>query len=119
MSNQVVPILLNLLAGLIGAFGQYAYKKGSLKLSEVPILQNYSIWIGVFLFCIVMVLFVMGYKMGGRISVVYPYYATTFIWGALIGKFLEREPMNTSIIGGTLLIIAGLIWIAKDLEVAS
>lgn len=116
MSSQFYPILMNVLAGVFGAFGQYAYKKGSQQLSTLPIVQNYSLWVGVFLFCIVMVFFVAAYKMGGRMSVVYPFYATTFIWGTLISYYLEKEPINISIVGGTLLIVAGLAWIAQGAE---
>lgn len=34
-----------------------------------------------------MVLFVAAFKKGGELSVLYPIYATTFIWAALIGLF--------------------------------
>ena len=116
MNGQLTPILLNLVAAVLGAFGQYAYKKGSAQVGQVSILQNYSIWIGVLLFCGVMVLFVLAYKMGGRISVVYPFYATTFIWGALIGFYLEKEPFHWTIVGGSLLIMLGLVVIARGSE---
>lgn len=118
MTNQYMPVILNLIAAVFGALGQYAYKKGGLRLSEVPIWQNYHIWIGVLLFCAVMVLFVIGYKLGGQISVVYPFYATTFIWGALVGHFLDKEPISFSVIGGTILIVLGLVWIAQSIRTA-
>lgn len=116
MSSQFYPILMNILAGVFGAFGQYAYKRGSQQLSTTPIFQNFSLWAGMLLFCVVMVFFVAGYKMGGKISVVYPFYATTFIWGALIGHYMESEPINIHVIGGTLLIVAGLAWIVQGAE---
>ncbi len=119
MKDQLVPILLNLLAALFGGLGQYAYKKGGLLLTEVSIFKNYHLWTGVLLFIFVMILFVIGYKMGGRISVVYPFYATTFIWGALIGYFWENEPLNLGIIGGTSLILVGLAVIAQSIAKVS
>lgn len=114
--KQTIPILLNLLAAALGALGQYAYKIGGLQMGQVSLLKNYSLWLGVLLFCGVMVLFVMGYKLGGRMSVVYPFYATTFVWGALIGKYLEKEPMNAMMMAGIGLIVTGLILIANSLE---
>ena len=102
MSSQFYPILMNILAGVFGALGQYAYKRGSQQLGQ--------------LFCVVMVFFVAAYKLGGRMSIVYPFYATTFIWGALIGHYIESEPINIHVIGGTLLIVAGLAWIAQGAE---
>lgn len=116
MTSQFYPILMNILAGVFGALGQYAYKRGSQQLGQISIMQNYSLWSGMILFCVVMVFFVAAYKMGGRMSVVYPFYATTFIWGALIGHYIESEPINVHVIGGTLLIVAGLAWIAQGAE---
>lgn len=113
MESQKIPILLNIIAAFFGALGQYAYKKGGLKLSEVPIWMNYSIITGILLFCGVMACFVIGYKMGGRISVVYPFYATTFIWGSLIGVVLEKEPFRWNLVIGTLCIMVGLIFISQ------
>ena len=113
MDSQKIPILLNIVAAFFGALGQYAYKKGGLKLAQVPIWQNYPLFIGILLFCGVMGCFVVGYKMGGRISVVYPFYATTFLWGSLIGLFLEKEPFRWNLIIGTVFILVGLIVIAQ------
>jgi len=117
MSDQKLPIVLNLIAALLGAFGQYAYKKGSARLSEVPLWQNYQIALGVLLFSAVMLCFVVGYKLGGRISVVYPFYATTFVWGALIGYWLEKEPFRWPMAVGILSILIGLILISRGAEI--
>jgi drug/metabolite transporter (DMT)-like permease len=113
MDSQKIPILLNLLAAFFGAIGQYAYKKGGLKISEVPIWMNFPFIIGMLLFCGVMACFLIGYKLGGRISVVYPFYATTFVWGSLIGVFLDKEPFRWSLVMGSLCIMLGLIFISQ------
>lgn len=117
MESQKIPILLNIIAAFLGALGQYAYKKGGLKLSLVPVLQNYSLIAGILLFCGVMACFVLGYKMGGRISVVYPFYATTFVWGSLIGFILEKEPFRWNLAMGTMCIMVGLIVISQGQKV--
>ena len=80
LSNQTMPILLNLLAAIAGAFGQYFYKIGGSKIDLIPLYRNFSLFAGIFLFCLVMTLFVAAFRMGGRMSIVYPAYATTFIW---------------------------------------
>ena len=89
--SQTVPMLLYLAAGIAGAAGQYLYKLGASRLGDVPVWRNWPLGAGVVSFCLVMVAFVAAFRMGGRLSVVYPMYATTFIWGALIGVFIERE----------------------------
>lgn len=111
MESQRIPILLYFIASFLGAFGQYFYKMGSKKLGFVPLLQNWPLFAGVACFCIVMVLFVAGFKLGGRMGVVYPVYATTFIWGLLIAKHLENEVILLSQIVGVGLIVAGVMTI--------
>jgi drug/metabolite transporter (DMT)-like permease len=108
MKEQQLPILMNLLAAIAGAGGQYFYKKGGEIIAHGGSWLNLQIVIGVFLFCVVMACFVIGYKLGGRISVVYPFYATTFIWGALIGIGLEKEPWNFQLLIGLALVFAGV-----------
>lgn len=113
MTDQKFPILLNVLAAIAGAGGQYFYKKGGERLTSVPLFQNWPIAVGIFLFCVVMLLFVLAYKNGGRISVVYPFYATTFLWGALIGVLAEKEAFSMSQFAGLALMFAGLALIAR------
>ncbi len=111
MSPQTIPILLNLVAAVAGAFGQFFYKKGSQKIAQGFYL-NSPLITGVLLFCVVMVLFVIAYRLGGKISVVYPFYATTFIWGTLIGVYLDNEPWRPLYAAGSVLLLMGLAVIA-------
>ena len=107
MNNQLVPILLDLLAALIGAGGQYFYKIGAGRLGKVSIFQNWQILVGMILFTGVMICFIAAFKMGGRLSVVYPIYATTFIWGTLIGIKIENEPWSITQLIGIGIIVLG------------
>jgi drug/metabolite transporter (DMT)-like permease len=110
--SQTYPILLNLLAAIIGALGQYCYKLGSQKLKDVPIYENWQIMLGVFLFSFVMILFIWSFKIGGRISVTFPFYATTFIWGTLLGIFLDKEAFNWIQGIGIVCVVVGISIIA-------
>lgn len=115
MSDQKIPVLLNLLAAFLGAFGQYYYKKGGQILAAGGKILNIPTLAGIVLFCGVMALFVVGYKLGGKISVVYPFYATTFIWGALIGVVFEKEEFHLLSFAGLLLVVAGISLMAWSL----
>lgn len=115
MSSQGLPIIMNLIAAFLGAFGQYYYKKGGEIIAHGGNWLNLQVIIGVVLFCLVMVFFVVAYKMGGRISVVYPFYATTFIWGAMIGIFWEKEPWQPMLLIGLGLVVAGVSVMAISL----
>ncbi len=112
MKSQTVPILLYFLAGICGAGGQWLYKQGAERLGQVAIYQNWQLFAGVGAFCLVMVCFVASFKLGGRLSVVYPMYASTFIWGALIGVWIEKEPWSWMQVGGVATIVLGCILIA-------
>lgn len=107
-SSQLIPILLNLTAAIFGALGQYFYKLGASQLSTVELYRNWPIHLGIFLFCMVMVLFVSAFKLGGRLSVVYPAYATTFIWATLIAIYVEKETVNLQQLSGILVILLGV-----------
>ncbi|ATH06826.1 hypothetical protein BIY24_02395 [Halobacteriovorax marinus] len=112
MKDQAVPALLYLIAAFVGAIGQYAYKVGGNKIGEVPIYMNLPLISGIVLFCLVMVLFVISFKMGGRLSVVYPIYATTFIWGTLLGVVLDKESVSPSQLACIALVVLGSAGVA-------
>lgn len=110
--SQLIPILLNLLAALFGAVGQYFYKWGGNRLANEPIWKNWPLFLGMALFCGVMVMFVLAFKAGGRLSVTYPVYATTFIWGFLLAILADKEPWTPLQLGGIFVILAGVVMVA-------
>ena len=114
MESQKIPILLNCIAALAGAIGQYFYKRGGAQMGQVPVYLNFNLLLGILMFCGVMGLFVLGYRLGGRISVVYPFYATTFVWGTLIGVFSEKEPFSWIQGAGLALLLVGIALIAHQ-----
>ncbi len=110
MGTSIKSILLFLIAALLGAFGQYLYKTGAETGSWVT---NYRIYLGIGCYILVMLLFVYAFKIGGELTVLYPVYATTFIWALLIGVFILKEPINLYKIVGVGFIILGVSLIAK------
>jgi multidrug transporter EmrE-like cation transporter len=112
MQSQTYPILINLFAAVVGAGGQYLYKAGSLKLREVPIYLNWQLISGAILFTGVMGLFIWSFRIGGKLSVTYPMYATTFIWGCILGIVIDKETWNMGQLAGLVLVVAGISTIA-------
>ena len=55
-----------------------------------------------------MVLFVAAFKKGGSLTVLYPIYASTFIWAAVIGLLAYGTPIKIINVIGMLLIIGGM-----------
>jgi drug/metabolite transporter (DMT)-like permease len=109
------PILLFLIAALLGAFGQYFYKTGAEAASSriITWILNYRIILGVLCYVAIMFLFFLAFRIGGPLTILYPVYATTFIWGLLIGIFLLGEKVNPLNFAGVGLIILGIYLIAK------
>lgn len=107
-----MPVVVNLVAAVVGAGGQYLYKIGAGRLKDVPIYQNWQILTGVVLFTVVMVMLIYAFKIGGRINVTYPAYATTFIWGTLLGVLIDKEPWSKYQLMGVLLVVVGISLIA-------
>jgi drug/metabolite transporter (DMT)-like permease len=111
-ASQTIPILLNLLAAIVGASGQYLYKLGGTRLGQIPLWRNWQLFSGVALFCVVMGLFVAGFKLGGRLSVVYPMYATTFLWGTALAVLVDKEPWSWLQLLGVAIVVAGVALVA-------
>ena len=106
---EVWPVLLVLLAGLIGAFGAVLLKRGSkeLSLNIIRLIKNKSVVAGVVLYGLASVIFVSALK-HGELSILYPLVSTTYIWVALLSiKFLD-ERMNQHKWLGIFLIIIGV-----------
>jgi multidrug transporter EmrE-like cation transporter len=55
-----------------------------------------------------MVLFVAAFKRGGSLAVLYPIYASTFIWAALIAWSAYGVPIKPANICGMALLVAGM-----------
>lgn len=98
------------LAAVLGAIGQLLYKSGAAAATGglSGYLLNPRLVGGVVCYVAVMVLFVRAFRIGGALSTLYPIYATTFVWAALLGWWVygtEIKPVN---VAGMLLLVAGM-----------
>ena len=81
---------------------------GASKIDSLGLVKNYYILGGLVSFTAVLVLFIIAFRMGGRMFVVYPVYATTYIWGGLLAYYLIKEPIGIWQLVGTALIMLGV-----------
>lgn len=111
MQTPISSIIMFIVAALMGAVGQFLYKAGADRTSGVftSYLCNPLLLSGVACYVGVMVLFVAAFKRGGAMSVLYPIYASTFIWGALIALVAFREPIRPVNILGMVVLVAGML----------
>jgi multidrug transporter EmrE-like cation transporter len=108
-------MLMFLLAAAIGAVGQFLYKSGASQTTSdwLSYLLNWRLLTGVVCYIAVMVLFVAAFKQGGALSVLYPLYASTFVWAAVIGLWAYGVPIRPINILGMLLLVLGMYLMGK------
>ena len=110
MRTSPTAIVMFLVAAFLGALGQFLYKSGAERAggSLASYLANARLLGGVVSYVAVMVLFVAAFKRGGALSVLYPVYATTFFWAALIGWLAFGETIRAVNVAGMLLLVLGM-----------
>ena len=115
MTTPAVSIVFFLAAALLGALGQYLYKSGAdLATGTVTsYLVNPRLLGGVICYIAVMVLFVAAFKKGGALTVLYPVYATTFIWAALLALLVYGTPIKPINVIGMGLLVVGMYLMGK------
>jgi len=115
-STPILSIASFLLAAIFGAVGSYLYKSGAD--DSTGMLRNYlmnpRILGGVCCYITVMVLFVFGFSKGGALSVLYPTYATTFIFSAVIALVAYETPIRSVNVMGMALLVSGMYLMGKQ-----
>jgi hypothetical protein len=110
LRTPLVSIVCFLVAALLGALGQYLYKEGARSASGsfASYALDLRILGGVAAYIAVMTLFVAGFRRGGELAVLYPIYASTFIWGALIALVAYGTPIRPVNVLGMGLLVGGM-----------
>jgi uncharacterized membrane protein len=110
MKTPPLAIMSFVVAALLGAVGQFLYKAGADHASGglLGYLLNTRILAGVTCYIAVMVLFVAAFKLGGQPALLYPIYASTFIWAALLGLRVYGTPISPINIVGMALLVGGM-----------
>jgi len=115
LKTPLVSIVFFALAALFGALGQFLYKAGAERAggSIASYLLNARLLGGVACYGAVMVLFVAAFKRGGALTTLYPIYATTFIFAALIAWWAYGTPIKPANICGMALLLAGMYFMGR------
>lgn len=115
MKTPPISIVMFLIASLLGALGQFLYKSGAETAGKTlgSYLANVRILLGIACYVGVMVLFVAAFKRGGSLTVLYPVYATTFIWAALVALLAYGEPIKPVNVLGMALLVVGMYFMGR------
>ncbi len=116
MPTSSVSVAMFAIAAFVGALGQFLYKSGADRAggSIASYLLNGRLLGGVACYIAVMVLFVAAFKRGGALTVLYPVYATTFIWAAAIAWLYYGVPIRPVNVAGMLLLIGGMYLMGRS-----
>jgi multidrug transporter EmrE-like cation transporter len=114
MKTPFISIFLFVIAAILGAVGQFLYKTGAGKITSAP-LSYLNLWLlgGVVCYVAVMVLFVAAFRKGGALTVLYPVYASTFIWAAMISLCAYGVAIKPVNIAGMALLVVGMYLMGK------
>lgn len=115
-NTPITSVLCFVLAALLGAVGQYLYKSGAdlTGSSWQSYVLNARLAGGVVCYVAVMVLFVVAFKQGGSLTVLYPIYASTFIWASVIAWRVYGTPISAVNVLGMGLLIGGMYLLGKQ-----
>lgn len=110
MKTPPSAIVSFIVAALLGAVGQFLYKAGADRADGGlwGYVANVRILAGVACYIAVMVLFVAAFKLGGQPALLYPIYASTFIWAALLGLWLYGTPIKPVNVAGMVMLVGGM-----------
>lgn len=115
MTTPVISIAYFAAAAFFGALGQYLYKSGVDQAAGTisSYILNPRLLGGVVCYVAVMVLFVAAFRKGGALTVLYPVYATTFIWAALLALVVYGTPIKPVNVAGMGLLVVGMYLMGK------
>ncbi len=115
MTTPAISIVMFVAAALFGAVGQYLYKSGADAAGGTisSYIANPRLLAGVVCYVAVMVLFVAAFKKGGSLTVLYPVYASTFIFAALIALYVYGTPIKAVNIAGMAILVSGMYLMGK------
>lgn len=100
------PLLLILLATIFASAAQLLYKFGSAGFSLVWILSGFV------LYCVAGLLVVLAFR-EGELSRVFPIFASTFVWVALLSLFFFKESLSSINWLGIVLIVIGVSVVSR------
>ena len=102
-------IVLTVISSVLGASGMFFFKLGSSRVSFKikDWAKNWRVMLGLFLYFLAFVFLVLALKTG-QLSVVYPMYALSYLWVAVLSQTLLKEKVRAMNWIGVFLIIGGI-----------
>ncbi len=120
MLNIYLVIFITLIAALIASFSQILYKRGlpqKLKgiIGAIGAYRNKWVILGQLGYLVALVVYLYALQ-NAPLSVVYPVFASTFIFTTLLSAIMLKEKLSIYRISGVLLVFLGIVIIALSIS---
>ena len=112
MSTKLWAIGIILFSTLLTSTAQLFYKFAADKLSFdiLSLITNYELIVGIMLYAVGVVLLILSFRVG-EVSVLYPLFATSYIWVSFLSIYFLGEIMNLYKWIGIATIVVGIVLI--------
>jgi len=102
-------VLMIIFSTFLNTIAQTLYKYGAanLKLDLLAVITNYPIIIGICIYAVSASIMIIAFR-GGDLSLLYPLFATGYIWVTLVSSYIFNEELNLYKIAGILIIVVGV-----------
>ena len=109
--TPIVALICVLAASLLGAAGQFLFKLAACRGGAAPLGFLATPWafFGLACYVAVMLLFSLAFRRGGTVTVLYPLYASTFIWAAVMAWAIYGQPIRPIHLAGMAMVVAGMV----------
>ncbi len=113
MKTSPESIALVLVASFLGSFGMVGLKAGAerAEISLGSLLRNWRLAVGVALFLLSSVFFVLAIRRG-ELTVLYPMVSLGYVWTLIWSRLFFGEPITRAKIGAVGLILLGVVLVA-------
>src|SRR3989338_4483058 len=115
MLSKKSAVILVLFCALITATAQVLWKIVSsyLEFNILSLITNFHFILGCILYAIGLVLLLIALK-SAELNLLYPLFASSYLWTVLISYFFLSESLTTSKILGIILITSGVAFIGSE-----
>jgi multidrug transporter EmrE-like cation transporter len=109
--TPIVALVCVLATSLLGAAGQFLFKLAASHGGSAALGFLATPWafIGMLCYVAVMILFSFAFRRGGTVPVLYPIYASTFIWAAIMAWAIHGQPIRPIHVAGMMLLVSGMV----------
>jgi drug/metabolite transporter (DMT)-like permease len=108
--TKLGAILLVVICTIVTSVGQILWKFGANRLPEI--ITNWPLILGFVLHIIAAGILITSFKTG-EVSVLFPMYATNYVWVSLLSRYYFGEPLNAFKWAGMAAVIIGVVLLGR------